>query len=95
MKPANPSESPSKGAPRRGAAKALAQASASTQAAPQAPSDSTEKAAAAAAVDEKTGLGLSERRRSVRLLPVPEAVESNGDSEWAAFQALISDNQRI
>ena len=94
MKPANPSESPSKGPPGRGAAKALAQAGASTQAAPQAPSDSTEKAAAAA-VDEKTGLGLSERRRSVRLLPVPEAVESNGDSEWAAFQALISDNQRI
>jgi len=40
-------------------------------------------------------LGLSERRRSIRPLPVPDAVESNGDTDWAAFQALISDNQRI
>lgn len=37
-------------------------------------------------------LGLTERRRLVRPLPAPEAVESDGDSAWAAFQSLISDN---
>lgn len=37
-------------------------------------------------------LGLTERRRSVRPLPAPEAVENDGDSAWAAFQSLISDN---
>jgi hypothetical protein len=36
-------------------------------------------------------LGLVERRRSTRPLPVPEAVESQGDTDWAVFQALSND----
>jgi hypothetical protein len=36
-------------------------------------------------------LGLVERRRTVRPLPVPDAVESNGDTDWATFQALSTD----
>jgi hypothetical protein len=33
-------------------------------------------------------LGVVERRRTIRPLPVPDAVESNGDTDWATFQAL-------
>ncbi|MCX8520424.1 MAG: hypothetical protein ORN28_02670 [Rhodoferax sp.] len=35
-------------------------------------------------------LGLAERRRSVRPLPVPLVVERHSDSAWAEFQALIA-----
>ena len=35
-------------------------------------------------------LGLTERRRSVRPLPVPLVVERHSDSVWAEFQALIA-----
>lgn len=34
---------------------------------------------------ESPALGLTERRRSIRKLPVPEARESDRDSDWAAF----------
>ena len=72
--------------------------------APAAPPQATASPAAKPQGSEKPGgtekakpadLGLSERRRSIRPLPVPDAVESNGDTDWATFQALISDNQRI
>ena len=36
-------------------------------------------------------LGFVERRKAVRTLPVPLVVESDGDTDWAVFQALISD----
>ena len=36
-------------------------------------------------------LDLKERRKFIRPLPSPEAVESNGDSDWAAFNALIAE----
>jgi hypothetical protein len=39
-------------------------------------------------------LGLTERRRSVRPLPVADAVESDGDTAWGTFQSLISDNPK-
>jgi hypothetical protein len=39
-------------------------------------------------------LGLTERRHAVRPLPVPEAVESDGDTDWATFQALVSDKPK-
>ena len=39
-------------------------------------------------------LGLVERRQGVRPLPVPEAVESDGDTDWATFQALVSDKPK-
>ena len=50
-----------------------------------------------AAKDEKSKsgeLGLSERRRFIRPLPVPEAVESDGESDWATFQALSSETPK-
>jgi len=37
-------------------------------------------------------LGLTERRKFIRPLPVPEVLESDGDSAWGAFQALISED---
>ena len=36
-------------------------------------------------------LGLTERRRTIRPLPVPDVVESESDTAWGAFQSLISD----
>ncbi len=36
-------------------------------------------------------LGIVERRKVVRTIPAPLAVESDGDTDWAVFQALISD----
>jgi hypothetical protein len=39
-------------------------------------------------------LGLIERRRSIRPLPVADAVEKDSDTAWGAFQALISDNPK-
>lgn len=46
---------------------------------------------AAAPKAAKVDPGLSERRRFVRTLPVPEVVESDGDTDWAAFQELVQD----
>jgi hypothetical protein len=40
-------------------------------------------------------LGLTERRRLVRPLPAPHAVEVQSDVDWAIFQTLISDNQKL
>jgi hypothetical protein len=40
------------------------------------------------------GLGLAERRHFIRPLPVPDAVESDGDTDWATFQALISEKPK-
>jgi hypothetical protein len=37
---------------------------------------------------EKPDQGLAERRKLIRPLPTPEAVESEGDTDWALFQAL-------
>jgi len=48
--------------------------------------------AATDAAQPKLGeLGFVERRKVGRTLPVPLAVESNGDTDWATFQALLSD----
>jgi hypothetical protein len=35
-----------------------------------------------------------ERRQFVRPLPVPDAVESDGDTDWATFQALITEQPK-
>ena len=43
-------------------------------------------ASSAPATPEATGLGLTERRRYVRKLPIPDARESDRDSDWAAFR---------
>jgi hypothetical protein len=40
------------------------------------------------------GLGIAERRHFIRPLPVPDAVESDGDTDWATFQALISEKPK-
>jgi hypothetical protein len=32
--------------------------------------------------------GLSERRKMIRTLPVPDAIESERDTDWALFQSL-------
>jgi hypothetical protein len=42
----------------------------------------------AAGQTPKPDLGLAERRKLIRPLPAPEAVESEGDTDWALFQAL-------
>lgn len=39
-------------------------------------------------------LGFVERRHVVRTLPAPLAVESDGDTDWANFQALLSDQPK-
>ena len=39
-------------------------------------------------------LGIAERRHFIRPLPVPEAVESDGDTDWATFQNLISEQPK-
>jgi hypothetical protein len=44
--------------------------------------------------DKPADLGLTERRHAIRPLPVPDAVESDGDTDWATFQALISDKPK-
>ena len=36
----------------------------------------------------KQDSGLAERRKLIRPLPTPEAVESEGDTDWALFQSL-------
>jgi hypothetical protein len=35
-----------------------------------------------------------ERRQFVRPLPVPDAVESDGDTDWATFQALNTEQPK-
>jgi hypothetical protein len=52
------------------------------------------KAEPASSVAHHGALGLTERRRSTRLLPVPDAVETDNETEWRAFQSLISDNPK-
>jgi len=39
-------------------------------------------------------LGLTERRRLIRPLPVPDVEESDRDSVWGTFQALISEDPK-
>ena len=39
---------------------------------------------------EPVGPGITDRRKTVRTLPIPLAVESDRDSDWALFEALIS-----
>ncbi len=41
----------------------------------------------AEALAKPVDLGLAERRKFIRTLPVPLAVESEGDTDWAVFQA--------
>jgi hypothetical protein len=36
-------------------------------------------------------LGIAERRNFIRPLPVPDAVESDGDTDWDTFQTLTSE----
>jgi hypothetical protein len=36
-------------------------------------------------------LGIAERRHFIRPLPVPDAVESDGDTDWDTFQTLNSE----
>lgn len=51
----------------------------------------------APAGDEKAksaDLGIIERRQFIRPLPTPHVRESDSDTDWAAFQALISDNSK-
>jgi hypothetical protein len=38
--------------------------------------------------------GIAERRHFIRPLPAPEAVESDGDSDWAKFQTLIPEQPK-
>jgi hypothetical protein len=40
------------------------------------------------------GLGLTERRRLVRPLPTPDVIEGDYDSDWAEFQALVSNDSQ-
>ena len=49
------------------------------------------EAAQPAQEPSQADLDLKERRKFIRPLPSPEAVESNGDSDWAAFNALIAE----
>ena len=44
--------------------------------------------AATPAQAAKIDLALTERRKIVRPIPVPHAVESEGDTDWALFQEL-------
>jgi hypothetical protein len=39
-------------------------------------------------------LGLTERRRLIRPLPVPEVVESDRDSVWGAYQSLTAEEDK-
>jgi hypothetical protein len=39
-------------------------------------------------------LHVAERRQFIRPLPVPEAVESDGDTDWATFQALNTEQPK-
>jgi hypothetical protein len=48
----------------------------------------------AAQTDKVADLGIVERRRFIRAIPVPDAMQSNGDTDWATFQTLISATPR-
>ena len=48
---------------------------------------SSEKSAAPSQ-NSKVDLALTERRQIVRPIPVPDAVESERDTDWALFQEL-------
>jgi hypothetical protein len=65
---------------------------------PEAPADGSpgpgSNASAPAAAKKSSDLGLTERRHVVRPLPIPEVEESDGDTDWANFQALISDKPK-
>jgi hypothetical protein len=60
-----------------------------------APSTNTTAANGATAPEsekaQSADLGIAERRKFIRPLPVPVVVESQGDTDWATFQALLSD----
>lgn len=43
---------------------------------------------AAPSQNNKVDLALTERRQIVRPIPVPDAVESERDTDWALFQEL-------
>lgn len=45
---------------------------------------------AAEATPVRADQALTERRKLVRQIPAPEAVESDRDTDWALFQALSS-----
>lgn len=57
-----------------------------------APAGGKNDAGAKSASETKPDQGLSERRKAIRTLPVPDAVESERDTDWALFQSL-SDSQ--
>lgn len=42
----------------------------------------------------KQDLGLAERRKAIRPLPAPEAVESERDTDWALFQSLSGEEPK-
>jgi hypothetical protein len=46
---------------------------------------------AAGAPSPSDDLGIAERRHFIRPLPVPDAVESDGDTDWDTFQTLTSE----
>ena len=39
-------------------------------------------------------LGIAERRHFIRPIPAPDAVESDGDTDWDTFQTLISEQPK-
>lgn len=39
-------------------------------------------------------LGINERRHFIRPLPVPDAVESDRDTDWDTFQSLNSEQPK-
>jgi len=49
---------------------------------------------AAEAAGAKVDLALKERRKLVRQIPAPEAVESDRDTDWALFQALSNTDDK-
>ena len=53
-----------------------------------APTESPTDAAKPGTPESKPDHGLSERRKMIRTLPVPDAVESERDTDWALFQSL-------
>ena len=58
---------------------------------PPAATDKPENNPAQAAASNPD-LGLTERRKVIRPLPAPQAVESHADTDWALFHSL-SDGQ--
>jgi hypothetical protein len=43
---------------------------------------------------KSANLDVTERRHFIRPLPVPDAVESDGDTDWATFQALNTEQPK-